>query len=228
MIDSGLIHWQRAFLNEYLHYYYHRDEVLRSLLAKSETRGEQVERLTRSMLERLQAVDSTEERLAVYHEIMRERSATYMAHARRDESMPSPGEAHMAHNDDEGYAGVALGCVEAIATGTPHYTGLNVPNAGTIPGLRDDDIVEVGCWVDADGIRPLPLGDEADIPPDQLLLMQTVKQYERLASQAILQRSRELAVQALTVHPLVGSYPLACSLVNAFLEAHRDLVGEWR
>lgn len=227
IFDSGLVHWQRAFLNEYLHFYYHRDEALRALLSKGETRGEQVQRLTESMLERLQAAESVEERLAVYHEIMGERTATYMAHARRDDSAPSPGETHMAHSDDEGYAGVALGCVEAIATGRPQYTGLNVPNAGTIPGLRDDDIVEVGCWVDADGIRPLPLGDAADIAPDQLLLMQTVKQYERLASQAILQRSRELAVQALTVHPLVASYPLACSLVNAFLDAHRDLVGEW-
>ena len=47
--------------------------------------------------------------------------------------------------------------------------------------------------------------------------MQTVKLYERLAAQAILQRSRDLAVEALTVHPLVGSYPLAQSLVGEFL-----------
>jgi 6-phospho-beta-glucosidase len=59
-------------------------------------------------------------------------------------------------------------------------------------------------------------------------LMQTVKLYERLAAQSILQRSRELAYEALTVHPLIGSYPLAQTLVDEFLTAHRDLVGEWR
>jgi 6-phospho-beta-glucosidase len=65
------------------------------------------------------------------------------------------------------------------------------------------------------------------IPEDQYLLMRAVKQYERLAAQAILRRSKELAYYALAVHPLIGSYPLAEKLVEAFLAAHRDLVGEW-
>jgi 6-phospho-beta-glucosidase len=84
--------------------------------------------------------------------------------------------------------------------------------------------VEVTCHVDGKGIHPLPIGE---IPEDRYLLMRAVKQYERLASQAILRRSRALAVEALAVHPLVGSYPLAIKLVDEFLSAHRDLVGEW-
>jgi 6-phospho-beta-glucosidase len=58
--------------------------------------------------------------------------------------------------------------------------------------------------------------------------MQTVKLYERLAAQAILTRSRALAVEALTVHPLIGSYPLAEKLVDAFLQTHAALVGDWQ
>ncbi len=127
--------------------------------------------------------------------------------------------------DEEGYAAVALGCIQAISTGQTLFTGLNVPNRGAIPQMADDDVVEVTCEVDADQITPLPV---TGIHPDQLLLMQTVKLYERLAAQAILQRSRDLAVEALTVHPLIGSYPLAVSLVGEFLEAHKDLVGEWK
>src|SRR5262249_40694653 len=42
MFAPGLRAWQNAFLNEYLHYYYHRDEALAALLKKSETRGEEV------------------------------------------------------------------------------------------------------------------------------------------------------------------------------------------
>jgi 6-phospho-beta-glucosidase len=128
-------------------------------------------------------------------------------------------------DDEEGYAAVALGCIEAIATGRRHYTGLNVPNNGAIAGMDDDDIVEVACWVDASGVRPIPIGG---IPENQYLLMRSVKQYERLASQAILQRSRQLAVRALAVHPLVNSYPLAEKLTDEFLAAHRDLIGEWQ
>ncbi len=221
MFAPGLRDWQGTFMNEYLHYFYHRDEVLQSLLRKSETRGEQVLRLTNEMLEKLEQAGSVDERLSIYREIMENRSKTYMAHARggadrvRMESMSE---------DDEGYAGVALGCIEAIATDTPRYTGLNVPNNGAIHGMQDSDIVEIACWVTGDAIRPIHIGD---IPDHQLQLMRDVKQYERLASQAILNKSRTLAVQALTVHPLVGSYPLAEKLVDAFLAAHQEWVGVW-
>jgi len=222
LFAPGLIVWQKAFLNEYLHYFYHRDEALAALLKKSETRGEETLRLTRALLERLRAVETDPAAsLAAYREVMDARSRTYMAHARGGEDRVKP---PPVGDDEEGYAAVALGCVEAIQNDTRHYTGLNVPNRGAIDGMADDDIVEVGCWIDAGGITPERIGA---IPADQLLLMQTVKRYERLAARAILERDRGLAVQALTNHPLIGSYPLAATLVDAFLAAHRDLVGTW-
>ncbi|MEP7289673.1 MAG: 6-phospho-beta-glucosidase [Chloroflexota bacterium] len=224
MFDPDLRESLGMFLNEYLHYFYHRDEALATLLAKPETRGEEVIRLTRELLDRLKAADSLnhpEAGLAIWQEVMGRRSATYMAHARHDAPRPK---LEPVGDDDEGYAGVALGCVEAIATGIPQFTGLNVPNAGTIAGMQDDDVVEVSCLVDADGPHPLPIGT---VPESQYLLMRDVKRYERLASQSILQRSRKLAVEALAAHPLIGSYPLAKALVADFLDAHRESLGTW-
>jgi 6-phospho-beta-glucosidase len=222
MFDPDLLQSQGMFLNEYLHYWYHRDEALRALLAKPETRGEAIVRNTRELLERLKEVDAVrnpEPGLKVYHEVLGKRHASYMAHARHGEPQHSDN-----GGDDEGYAGVALNCVVAIATDTPLFTGLNVPNQGAIAGMRDDDIVEVSCRVDANGPHPVTIGD---VPEEQYLLMRSVKLYERLAAQAILQRSRKLAVQALSVHPLVGSYPLAKTLINEFIEAHSETVGAW-
>ncbi len=221
MFAPGLIAWQKAFLNEYLHYFYHRDEALAALMSKSETRGEETLRLTTDMLERMRSAETTEAALTVYREVMDRRGATYMAHARHGEDRVKM---EPVGDDEEGYAAVALGCIQAISTGTTIYTGLNVPNRGAIPAMADDDVVEVTCEVDADHITPLPV---TGIHDDQLLLMQSVKLYERLAARSILQRSRELAYEALTVHPLIGSYPLGRALVDEFLEAHRDLVGEW-
>lgn len=219
----GLRAWQKAFLNEYLHYYYHRDEALAALLRKPETRGEETQRLTRVLLERLREVKHDPQlSLATYHAIMEQRRMSYMAHARGGAARPTM---TPVGDDEEGYAAVALGCVEAIQNNTLHYTGLNVPNRGAIEGMADDDVVEVGCWIDASGIRPAHVGA---IPDHQLRLMQTVKLYERLAAQAILTRSRALAVEALTVHPLIGSYPLAEKLVDAFLRTHAALVGDWQ
>lgn len=222
MFAPGLVSWHKAFLNEYLHYFYHRDEALAALLKKPETRGEETLRLTSDLLARLRAAEGDPAAsMAAYTEVMDTRSRTYMAHARGGADRP-----HMEAigDDEEGYAAVALGCVEAIQNNVRHYTGLNVPNRGAIDGMADDDIVEVGCWIDASGITPERVGA---IPQDELLLMQTVKRYERLAAQAILTRDRTLAVHALATHPLIGSYPLAERLTDAFLAAHRDLVGEW-
>lgn len=221
LFDPGVIRWQKAFLNEYLHYFYHRDEVLAALLKKDETRGEETLRLTTELLDRLRAADSQAQALSAYREVMQRRSSTYMAHARPGKDRPKM---EPVAEDEEGYAAVALGCVEAIANDVTTFTGLNVPNNGAIPGMRDDDVVEVTCQVNASGIVPLPVGD---ILESQYLLMRDVKQYERLSVRAILERSRELAYQALAVHPLIGSYPTARKLVDDFLSAHHDLVGDW-
>jgi len=84
--------------------------------------------------------------------------------------------------------------------------------------------VEVTCYFDGGGIQPITIGN---VPEAAYLLMRNVKHFERLAAQAILQRSRQLAVEALVAHPLVGSYGLAQTLVNEYLEAHKQHVGQW-
>ena len=45
-----------------------------------------------------------------------------------------------------------------------------------------------------------------------------MKEYERLAVAAILQQDKSLAVRALMAHPLIGSYSLAKTLVEAYLD----------
>lgn len=218
----GLRAAEKVFLNEYLHYFYHRDDVLAQLLQERETRGEQVQRLTKQLLLKLAAGKDVDDQLAIWREVMDQRSKSYMAHARggADREKQEP-----VGEDEEGYAGVALGCVEAIACDEPAWTGLNVPNGGAIAGMDADDVVEVSCRVDGGGPQPLPIGH---IPDRHLALMRSVKVYERLASQAILLRSRSLAVQALCAHPLIGSWSLAGRLFDAFYRSHRDIVGTWR
>ena len=57
--------------------------------------------------------------------------------------------------------------------------------------------------------------------------MRSVKYYENLAVQSILEHSRERAILALTIHPLVMSYSRASILIDEYLSAHREFVGEW-
>ena len=67
-----------------------------------------------------------------------------------------------------------------------------------------------------------------NIPKMQRNLIQSIKLYERLTVEASLEKNREKAVKALTVHPLVNSYAMAKKLVDEYLEAHKEFVGEWK
>jgi 6-phospho-beta-glucosidase len=124
----------------------------------------------------------------------------------------------------EGYAGVALDIIQGLEGSEPVYTALNLANEGAIECMTAGDVVEVSCVVDKKGIHPQPIGQ---IPEHQELLMRSVKYYENLAVQAILERSCEKAVMALMVHPLVMSYSRATVLVDEYLSAHGQYIGEW-
>ena len=59
-------------------------------------------------------------------------------------------------------------------------------------------------------------------------LIRAVKHYENLTVEAIMERSREKAVKALTVHPLICSYPIAEKLVDAYAQEYKKYIGEWK
>ena len=222
--DIHLLRRMGMFLNEYLYYYYHRDEAVKGIQAEHETRGEEVERLNKELFEVLKDCPP-DEGLRFYDAYNHHRSSTYMAYAepqRSDEKV----ETQQEHSEHEvgGYAGVALRAALALTQEHPLRIGLNVPNQGAIPNMQIDDVVEITCEVGGRGIRPIPIDP---VPEDAYLLMRAVKRYERLASRAILNRDRTLAVDSLFAHPLIGSYALARTLVDEYLEAHKDYVGKW-
>ena len=223
--DGELVRHMGMFVNEYLYYYYHRDEATKSIQAEHETRGEEVERLNKELFESLKNCPPSEA-LGLYDAYNRRRSSTYMAYA-EPKSTDAKTETQQEHGEQEigGYAGVALRTALALTQDHPLRIGLNVLNQNAIPEMQSDDVVEISCEVDGGGIRPIPI---EPVPEDAYLLMRTVKRYERLASQAILTRDRMLAIESLFAHPLIGSYSLARTLVDEYLEAHKPYVGEWR
>lgn len=228
LFDLELLQLLGMLPNEYLYFYYYRERALANIRAAAETRGQQVQRLSGQLVHDLTEIDPAsqpERAWARYQNYLNERRGTYLAMESGNDSVETGGEeAATDHTGEgEGYGGVALDILTA-ATGHPSELVVNVPNQGAIPGMRDDDVVEVACRCDDRGIQPVPLDA---IPEDQLLLMQSVKRYERLTVEAVATRSCERAVEALLVHPLIGSYALARGLVQAYLEEHRSYVGEW-
>lgn len=102
-------------------------------------------------------------------------------------------------------------------TGDPHV--VNVPNRGTIAGLRDDDVIETLCDVDASGAHPRPQEPVAD---ELLGLIQHVSAYERLAVRAAVTGDKALVRKALLAHPLVGQWPLVQCLEEGIFRTGAD------
>ena len=208
------------WMNEYLYYWYYAERALAAIQADESTRGEEVEALNGALLDELEplvAKDAGEalDRYMAYHS---RRHAHYMHYADPGGNGRNLGE------NGEGYAGVALDVIEALETHNRLHTALNVPNGAAIDGFAGDDVVEVSCVIDGDGVHPTPIGP---IPAGQAALMSSVKRYERAASEAIRNRSRDRAIDALMLHPMVLSYSRARDLVDDYLSAHSQWLEGW-
>jgi 6-phospho-beta-glucosidase len=124
--------------------------------------------------------------------------------------------------DGMGYAGVMLDCIEGLQSEEGRYLVLSVENNGCIAGLEDQDVIEVTCKVSSEGIQPVPIGE---VPEPCYLLIRMIKMYEKLTVKAIEHNSKEIAIQALTLHPLVNSYSLAKKLVTKYDTVYGGILG---
>lgn len=119
------------------------------------------------------------------------------------------------------YSEAAAQLVASLVAGSGDVQVLNVRNGGAIPNLADDDVVEVAARVDGDGAHPLRVGPLSD---DMLGLVEHAKAYERLTIRAATSGDRSVALKALLSNPLVPDYPTASALLDAILDANRELL----
>ncbi|MCC3375370.1 glycoside hydrolase [Cohnella sp. REN36] len=228
MFDPDLLRSLPYLPNEYLYYYYHRERAIANIRRAGETRGRMIAYNNREMLEALRVIDiprQPEKALQTYLYYTQKREASYMAIETDSAAKPELPAEELKLPESLGYAGVMLDFVDALQSGSERAVVLSVPNAGSIAGFADDDVVEVTCRIGANGAVPVPIGE---VPEAEYLLMRSVKRFERLTVEAVRERSKELAIEALTSHPLVGSYSLAKQLTADYLEAYRPLLGEWK
>lgn len=217
-------------LNEYLYYYYYREEALNAIQASGETRGEQIARINRDMREALRTIDAKANPQKAFDIWMRHylrRENSYMQSESRQEKFNTRAaltlKQFIEQPDSGGYAGVALDILEAVNSKTSKRIVVSLPNNGTLDFLPDDDVIEISCDLSKDGLKPVT---PSHVPQAQKNMIACVKDYERLAVAAILQQDRKLAVRALMAHPLIASWTLAEKLVAAYLDAPQ--FAQWR
>lgn len=225
--EKELLRDRKAVLNEYLYYFYYREQAVENILKADKTRGEQIRDINKNMTAELSEMDvenDFEGCLEVFNKWYGMREGSYMA-SETGVKRTTPWKFNIYEEDDGGYAGVALKFIETAQSGTTGTMIMCIPNDGSIDGLDDNDVVEITCDVDANGCRPHKIGK---VDEQNLELIRRVKIYERLASKAIRNKDKAAAVQALTLHPLVNSYSIAKELVNDYVQHNKAYCIDWK
>lgn len=112
------------------------------------------------------------------------------------------------------YSEAAVGLIAGLFGGAPGPHSANVRNAGAMPFLDDDAVIETICDVDGSGPVPRPIGTVA---PELSGLIAHTSAYEHLAVDAAIRGGRDRVYRALLAHPLVGQHDLADRLTDRLL-----------
>ena len=206
--------------NEYLFYYYFTRDAIAQIAGAAQTRGEYL--VDQQAAFYAAVAGSPGQAWQRWDAVRRERNATYMQETRESSDGGDSHERSAADVEGGGYEGVALALMAAIARDEPARLILNVRNAGAVPGLPDDAVVEVPCSVDASGPVPARV---SPLTGHALGLVQQVKAVDELVIRAATEQSRSLAVQAFALHPLVDSVTVARELVTAYGRRLPDFYG---
>jgi len=119
------------------------------------------------------------------------------------------------------YSEAAAQLLASLHDGLGDVQVVDLRNDGALPGLADDDVVEVPARIDRDGAHPL--AQEA-LPDEAQELVVAAKAYERLTITAALSGDRADALRALAANPLVDGHTEPAPLLDALLDANRGLL----
>lgn len=114
----------------------------------------------------------------------------------------------------------AVELIEAIAGNTNAYIPtVNIPNQGYIPNLPDGIIVEVPAVANGAGIHGLGLDP---LPEPIAELCRREAALAGLVVDAVVTGSRELALQALLLDPMISDFDQAEGILKDYLEAYAE------
>lgn len=127
--------------------------------------------------------------------------------------------------DTNAHGDYIVGVAISIANDLKNRYIVNVPNYGSIANFRDDVIVEVPCYVGAQGADAIAVGE---IPDFQKALMEIEKGYEILAVEACLEESYEKALKALTLNLTIPNANKAKQVLDALIEGNKGYFPDFK
>jgi 6-phospho-beta-glucosidase len=118
------------------------------------------------------------------------------------------------------YSEAAVGLLGSLM-GAGGVHAVNVRNAGTLPNLPDEAVIEVSCRVGPDGATPVKT---APLAPELAGLVSHVSGYEELAVEAALKGGADRVFRALLAHPLIGQTDRARLLTDRLIAANTEFL----
>lgn len=116
------------------------------------------------------------------------------------------------------YSDAACNLIASMYNDTKDIQPVNTLNRGAIASLPHDVAVEVSCVITKEGPRPLAMGR---LPIQVEGLVQQMKSFEQVATDAAVTGNYNTALVAMTINPLVRDEAKAKLILDEMLEAHK-------
>ena len=206
LFETEFLRTLKLLPTEYVYYYYRAKHAYENVRRSGTSRGAVIAALNERLFKDLASAGAN--RVRVYEDYLAARDAGYM---QIESGATAPRKAN-PWAALTGYDKIALSVMRAVHFNTGAIIPLNVSNRGNIPELRDSDVVEIPCAVNANGPLPMHVGRAPGQVRD---LLTRVKEYERLTVRAGLSADPADARAALAANPLVADETLAARLAEA-------------
>ncbi len=192
-----------AVLSPYMQYFYFANEMVKeeqeSVESGTGTRANQVQKVEQALFEKYQDIYLNE----------------------KPEELTKRGGSR--------YSEAAINLVNSIYNNSRDVQTVDTRNGHTIPELPEDAVIETNCIISSQGAEPIDLSeDRAAVKPCYrekqaafMELAKKIKKYEQLTIEAAVKGDRDLAVQALSINPLIGDLELAAKVFDELYAAHK-------
>ena len=181
--------------SSYLQYYYNREAKLRHLREDTKTRAQVCMEIEEQLLKMYR-----DEELCVKPALLDKRGG---------------------HK----YSLAACSLIDSIANDKKDVHVVNILNNGTLPFMKDDDVVEIAAVIGASGASPVPVAPTWNRHIEGL--MTVVKAYEKYTVEAAISGDDRAAYNAMMLHPLIGDFANARACYEEMKDAHREFLPQF-
>ncbi|MFW9943345.1 MAG: glycosyl hydrolase family 4 [Candidatus Thorarchaeota archaeon] len=120
----------------------------------------------------------------------------------------------------------AIPIIEAIINDKNSYEfAVNIPNDGIIENLPQDLILECSAIVNKEGVHGVKIGN---LPRNIAALLRIEATIQDLCVEAVLTRSKDLAIACLAIDPNVGSFEMAENIFDEMSELQRNFLPKFK